>query len=224
MKCLLVALLLLAAGCQVHSHPDGKPLAPPSVGEFPAVCRMKNPQIAGSLIPLGNQRALTALHMYTQPVALIDGKLSGIDLEASGDAKDVSSSDWAIVRVNNTELPPPDKLVRDYQFRIGETVYIRGFVNVPGQASNSTPAPTLIEARVSTPPFWVECPKGVVLLQVKGTSDLSGASGGPVAIRGEVDGSWHTVGVYLGRWHSGIWTGYVVRPLPNEVFEPQPRH
>ena len=220
MRSFLVLALLCMASCQGQPHSDGESLAASSLLRDPVVCRIKSPQISGSLIPLGNQRAITALHVFTQPVAWIDGTLSGLDLEASGGRADVSCSDWAIVRVNNTRLPEPDLLERNYQFREGDEVSVTGFATASlRNTTDGRLTPQRFAGRVSSPPFWAEVPKGVVTLHLEGSPDLSGASGGPVSIRTE-DGAWRVVGMYLGRWECGPWTGYVVRPLPDEVLAP----
>jgi hypothetical protein len=219
MRSFLVLALLCMASCQGKPHPDGTSLATSFVLRDPVVCRIESPQISGSLIPLGNQRAITALHVFKQPVAWIDGTLSGLDLEASGGRADVSCSDWAIVRVNNTQLPEPDLLERNYQFREGEEVFITGFATASSRHNTDGKlTPQRFAGRVSSPPFWAEVPEVVVTLHLEGAPDLSGASGGPVSIK--VNGVWRVVGIYLGRWESGLWTGYVVRPLPDEVFAP----
>jgi hypothetical protein len=173
-----------------------------------------------------------AKHLFKQPVASVDGQLTGLDLEVSGGGEDwsdwaivhkdwVTSSDWAIVHVANARLPAADTLRRKYEFRQGETVYIAGFVT-EGQSGaacdDPTLRPTLIRAEVRKPPFWVtQPPVGVVFARVAGNPNLSGASGGPVVIRSGAD--WHVVGIYLAQGKSGLWTGQVILPLPEPVFD-----
>jgi hypothetical protein len=224
MKVLAAILLLALVGCSTDGGPESK--SPPRVmpARDPAVCRIKSPQTAGSLIPLGGNVGLTARHVYRQPVAWIDGKLSGLDELRRGECAEVGQGDWVMVRVNDTDLPVPDEVHLGYEFDAGSKVYICGFPSAT--ASHSTGEPTLVSAIVTDTPPWV--PKDVrsdevIFLDIDGNPDLSGMSGGPVVVPDASDTGWRVVGMYLGEWHSGVWSRYVFRRLPKDVLEVRPK-
>ncbi|MBL8885194.1 MAG: hypothetical protein JNK16_00925 [Phycisphaerales bacterium] len=208
-----ILAFLVAGGCANDSiESDRSAFATPA--KYPAVCRLQSPQIAGSLIPIGDQRAVTARHLLRQPVVRVDGKLTGVDSLENGLGAEVSAGDWVVLQVNDTPLPEPDALVEDYAFRDGSLVFLSGFASAVGSSSG----PSLVHAEVQRPPFWVPTESGIVYLRVEGSPDLSGMSGGPVVIPDDDGTGWRVVGLYLGRWQSAGWTGYVVRPLPIEIF------
>lgn len=217
MKLICLSLALLLGGCRA-THNAASTVEPiPLPHQAPAVCRLKNPQVAGSLIPLGNQRALTARHLLHQPVVWVDGHLTGIDAIHDGGSSDVSAGDWVIIQINDTPLPPPDPRLARYEFPPDAPVYLCGFPS----ASPDPSQPSLFRANIQHPPFWVPRQEGLVLLSVDGLPDLSGMSGGPAVIPNADGNGWQVVGIYLGRLQSAGWTGYVVRPLPSEVGEPK---
>lgn len=214
MKIICAMLATGIAGCAPVEHvAPARPSAEDS-REHPAVCRLQSPQIAGSLIPLGDGRALTARHLFRQPVIDIDGERSGVDVVAEGSGEEVSAGDWIILKVNDAVLPAPDVLVRDFSFAEGSPVFLCGF---PTTHKDSR-LPTLVRALVHPPPPWITAESDLVYLQAAGLPDLSGMSGGAAVIPDESGVGWCVVGMYLGRWQSAGWTGYIVRPLPPEAF------
>jgi len=213
MKFIYVTLVCLLAGCGGTDKSVSTAEVDTSLAQVPAVCRLQSPQIAGSLIPLGNQHALTARHLLHQPVVRVDGQLTGIDAIHDGRGGEVTAGDWAIVQINDTRLPPPDARVARYEFPAESPVFLCGFPT----ASPHPSRPSVYRASVQKPPFWVPREDGLVILSVDGSPDLSGMSGGSVVIPGADGTGWQVVGIYLGRLQSAGWTGYVVRPLPLEV-------
>lgn len=224
MRLLCVACTCLVAASCTRPRPDAQLV--PEIVELrdPAVCRIKSPQIAGSLIPLGDNIGLTARHVYRQPVAWIDGKLSGVDELRRGEGDEVGPGDWVIVRVNDTDLPAPDEIDLSYEFGVGSKVYICGFPSAT--ASHSTTEPTLVSAVVADTPRWVprdDRSDEVIFLDIDANPDLSGMSGGPVLVPDAGGTGWRVVGMYLGEWHYGVWSRYVFRRLPKEVLEVRPK-
>lgn len=223
MRALVVIAMPLLVGCASDERHACAERLEHGVARDPAVCRITSPQIAGSLVPLGGNIGLTALHVFRQPVAQVDGKLSGIDELRRGEGGEVGSGDWVLVRVNDAELPAPDEIHLDHRFCVGSTVYICGFPSAT--ASRVSGGPTLIRAIVADTPRWV--PRDVrsddvIFLDIKENPDLSGMSGGPVVVPDASRTGWKVVGMYLGEWQYGVWTRYVARRLPKDVLEVQP--
>jgi len=215
MKFIYLNLMCLLGGCSGTDKSVSTAEVDTSLAQVPAVCRLQSPQIAGSLIPLGNQRALTARHLLHQPVVRVDGQLTGIEAVHDGRGGEVTAGDWAIVQINDARLPPPDPRLVRYEFPADSPVFLCGFPT----ASPHPSRPSMYRASVQQPPFWVPPQDGVVLLSVAGSPDLSGMSGGTVVIPDAEGTGWQVVGIYLRRLQSAGWTGYVVRRLPPEVEE-----
>ena len=213
MKLIYLQLMCLLGGCSGTDKSVSTAEVDTSLTQVPSVCRLQSPQVAGSLIPLGNQRALTARHLLHQPAVRVDGQLTGIDAIHDGGGGEVTAGDWAIVQINDTRLPPPDTRVVRYEFPAESPVFLCGFPT----ASPHPSRPSLYRASVLKPPFWVPREDGLGIRSVDGSPDLSGMSGGSVVIPGADGTGWQVVGIYLGRLQSAGWTGYVVRPLPSEV-------
>lgn len=213
MKLISIHLVCLLGGCSAAEKSVSTAAVDTSIIRVPSVCRLQSPKVEGSLIPLGNQRALTARHLLHQPAVRVDGQLTGIDAVHDGRGGEVTAGDWAIVQINDTRLPPPDARVARYEFPAESPVFLCGFPT----ASPHPSRPSLYRARVQQPPFWVPREDGLVILNVDGSPDLSGMSGGSVVIPNADGIGWQVVGIYLGRLQSAGWTGYVVRPLPSEV-------
>ena len=223
MRALVVMAMPLLVGCASDERHAWAERMEHRIARDPAVCRIKSPQIAGSLVPLGGDIGLTALHVFRQPVAQIDGKLSGLDELRRGEGGEVESGDWVLVRVNDAELPAPDEIDLDHRFCVGSTVLICGFPSAT--ALRGPGGPRLIPAVVADTPTWA--PRDVrlddvVFLDVDENPDLSGMSGGPIVVPDTSRTGWKVVGMYLGRWQYGVWTRYVARRLPKNVLEVQP--
>lgn len=224
MKTVFVILFWAVAGCSAHVSPLCEQESPALFQTDPVVCFIQNPAVdgtsvqrrwGGSLIPLGGQRALTARHVPRQPVVYVDGKLTGIDTLHDGGGEAVSAGDWVILQVNDAPLPMPDDLVGDHVFREDSCVYLCGFVSAVGDTNR----PTLIRGVVGRTPLWTERPPpGVVIVNVEGSPNLSGMSGGPVVIPNADGTSWRVVGVILGTLSSGWWTAFAICPLPEEAL------
>lgn len=223
MRFLLAIIGIILSGCRTGPSAELQPL-PASLKHLdPAVCRIKSPQIAGSLIPLGDNIGLTARHVYRQPVAWIDGKLSGLDALRGGEGNEVGPGDWVIIRANDTDLPAPDEIDQDHKFSVGSKVYLCGFPSATAPPAPS--GPTLVPAVVTDTPRWV--PQDVrsdelVFLDLGENKDLSGMSGGPVVVPDARGTGWRVVGMYLGEWRYGIWTRYIAHRLPREIHDVRP--
>lgn len=213
---ILIGMVIALAGCQRHARVVD---AGPPLRSFPAVARLETRELSGSITPISAHRGLTTQHVYKSPIAWIDGTLSGIDLESCGDAADGPAGDWAILGVEDTELPGHNVLVSDYPFCKGETVYIAGYSD-----TNETGTATLVKGTVTG---LASDNEGVIVLRVEGSTNLSeGATGGPAAVWSQRDG-WRVVGIYLGRWTGSSATGsgtsaHAILPLPIDAFAPAP--
>jgi len=213
-------MLATTNGCRSSHCASSAPLVVAAGADRPGVVRIEvpigpNARIQGSMIPVGNGMALTALHILTQPVGRVDGTLTGLDAQVSGRSPDTGAEDWVLARVNDARLPDAAPLAADHPAAIGDTIYLFGFPSRYGVPDDAVRVEALV---ADTPSAEGDHPE-LIFLRVEGDPDLGGMSGGPACVRGR-EGRWVVVGMYVGRWERWPWrTCYVVRRIPREVLE-----
>lgn len=215
----MFAMLATLSGCRGGHSTSAASSIVAAGADRPGVVRIDmqhspNARIQGSMTPVGDGMALTALHILRQPVGRVDGTLTGLDAQVSGRAPDTGAEDWVMVRVNDAKLPDAAPLVADHPTTVGDAIYLFGFPSRSGEPNDAV----RVGALVADPPAASGHHPELIFLRVDGDPDLGGMSGGPACVR-DREGRWVVVGLYVGRWDCWPWrTCYVVRRLPREAL------